>query len=107
MKISDDTLKGLSRWSAWILLLLIVVMFLSGYGILHFRIFSFLWSKATAFKVHTTLQSAIAFFFLLHVLLNLRAMLGRKGVRGLPIDSALLLTGVGLFAAALYLTLLG
>jgi hypothetical protein len=84
-----------------------LLQFLSGYAILHPRIFGSLIGKATAFKIHGVIQPATAAAVVLHGLPILRRALRRRGVGGVPVDSILFLIGAGLFAFSVYLTVRG
>ena len=98
---------AVSRGSGWLLLPLMLLQFLSGYAILHPRIFGGFIGKATAFKLHGAIQPATAAAVLLHGLPLLRRALRRRGVSGAPIDGLLILLGAGLLAFSAYLTARG
>jgi len=57
---SPSWFKRLSRFSGWALLPLMLLQFLSGYAILHPRIFGGFLAKPTAFKLHGTIQPITA-----------------------------------------------
>jgi len=84
-----------------------LMQFLSGYAILHPRIFGGLIGKATAFKLHGVIQPATAAAVVLHGLPMLRRALRRRGLGGLVADAFLVLIGAGLFAFAVYLAIQG
>jgi len=84
-----------------------LVQFLSGYAVLHPRIFSGLIGKATAFKLHGAIQPATAAAVVLHGLPVLRRALRRRGVGGLVVDGLLILMGAGLVAFVVYLAVRG
>ena len=100
-------MNRVSRWSGWLLGPLMLVQFLSGYGVLHPRIFAGIIGKATAFKLHGAIQPATAAAVVLHGLPVLRRTLQRRGVGGLVVDRLLVLTGAGLIAFAVYLAVRG
>ena len=84
-----------------------LLQFLSGYAILHPRIFGGLIGKATAFKLHGVIQPATAAAVVLHGLPMLRRALQRRGLSGLAVDIFLIFIGAGLFAFAVYLSVRG
>ena len=96
-----------SRLSGWLLAPLMFLQFLSGYAILHPRIFSGLIGKATAFKLHGVIQPASAAAVVLHGLPMLRRALRRRDLGGPAVDIFLSLVGAGLVAFAVYLTIRG
>lgn len=100
-------LRKASRLSAWLLGPLMLLQFLSGYAILHPRIFGGFIGKATAFKLHGVIQPATAAAVVLHGLPMLRRALRRRGPGGLVVDIFLFLAGAGLVAFAAYLTVRG
>lgn len=96
-----------SRLSGWLLAPLMLLQFLTGYAILHPRIFGGFIGKATAFKLHGAIQPATAAAVVLHGLPFLRGVLRRRGLGGLVVDIFLFLVGAGLFAFAVYLAIRG
>ncbi len=97
----------LKRWSAWALLAVVVIDSLSGYAIFHHRIFAGFLNKAVAQRLHITIQPAIAFLLLAHVLLNLRALLTERGRGSRVLDLTLFVVGLVLFGGSVYLASLG
>ena len=100
-------LRKASRLCGWLLAPLMLLQFLSGYAILHPRIFGGLIGKATAFKLHGVIQPATAAAVMLHGLPMLRRVLRRWGLGGIVVDIFLVLVGAGLFAFAAYLAIRG
>lgn len=93
--------------SGWFLAPLMLVQFLSGYAILHPRIFGGFIGKATAFRLHGVIQPATAAAVVLHGLPMLRRALRRRGLGGIVVDIFLFLVGAGLVAFAVYLAIRG
>ena len=92
------------RWSSWLLTVVLILEFISGYGILHFRIFGVIIGKANAFKLHTTIQPVAVFFVLAHVLPYLRRLILRFNIeRTYIVDSILILLFAALFAGSMYI----
>lgn len=73
---SDIWLKRIARASAWLLLVMIIVLLISGWGITHTEIIykaSFgLIDRGRADSIHRATQIPAALFFTAHVLLNVR-----------------------------------
>lgn len=96
--------ERLSKWSSWLLVIVLVLEFISGYGISHFRIFRVIIGKADAFKLHRVIQPLAVFFVLAHLLPQIRKLALRYGVkRTYLIDAILILLLFGLFGGSLYL----
>jgi hypothetical protein len=101
-------LKRSSRISAWVLLVGIIILVITGWGITHTGIvynFTFgLIDRRLADFVHRTINIPLAFFFLSHVLLNIRLALSRKKwANSCSINSILIIIGAALFAVVLYI----
>jgi hypothetical protein len=97
----------LTKWSAWLLIIVLVLEFISGYGISHFRIFRVLIGKADAFKLHQTIQPVAVFFILAHVFPHIRRLAVRSRLERMYIvDALLLLLLFGVFGGSLYLFLI-
>lgn len=99
--------RRIERLAAWLLLPLMALQFLSGYAILHWRLFSRILSKPTAFKIHHLIQPVTVAAIAVHGGAAIRRALRRRKLGGLSIDLALVLFGAGLVAFAVYLQLLG
>ena len=93
--------------SGWLLAPLMLLQFLTGYAILHPRVFGGFIGKATAFKLHGVIQPATVAAVVLHGLPMLRRALRRRGLGGPIVDIFLFPVGVGLFAFSVYLTVRG
>jgi len=96
--------ERLSKWSAWLLVIVLVLEFISGYGISHFRIFRVIIGKADAFKLHQTIQPVAVFFVLAHLLPQIRRLALRFKVKRIYlVDSILFLLLIGLTGGSFYL----
>jgi len=84
-----------------------LLQFLSGYAILHPRIFGGFLAKPTAFRLHAMIQPITAAAFVLHGVPFLRGVLRKRGLSGLAVDIPLFLAGVGFLASVVYLRVLG
>ncbi len=97
----------LTKWSAWLLIIVLVLEFISGYAISHFRIFRVLIGKANAFKLHQTIQPVAVFFILAHVFPHIRRLVLKTRLERIYIaDAILLLLLFGAFGGSLYLFLI-
>jgi Na+/melibiose symporter-like transporter len=69
-------LKRIARTSAWVLLVCVAVLFFSGWGITQtgviYQITFGLVDRRLADSIHRATNLPLAFFFLLHVLINIR-----------------------------------
>jgi len=99
--------RKIERLAAWLLLPLMALQFLSGYAILHWRLFSGILSKPTAFKIHHLIQPVTVAAIAVHGGAAIRRALRRRKLGGRSIDLALILFGAGLVAFAVYLQLQG
>jgi cytochrome b subunit of formate dehydrogenase len=101
-------LKRISRISAWALLASVVVLVLSGWGITQTEVIyklSFgLIDRRLADAIHRASILPLTFFFLLHILINIRLKITsrRPFIRWLS-DGFLITIGVGIMAAAIYM----
>ena len=96
--------ERLSKWSAWLLVIVLVLEFISGYGISHFRIFRVIIGKADAFKLHQTIQPVAVFFVLAHLLPQIRRLALRFKVKRIYlVDAILILLLIGLTGGSFYL----
>ncbi len=96
--------ERISKWSAWLLVIVLVLEFISGYGISHFRIFRVIIGKADAFKLHQTIQPVAVFFVLAHLLPQIRKVALRFGVKkSYLLDAVLFILLFGLSGGSLYL----
>ena len=83
------------------------LQFLSGYAILHWRLFSGILSRPTAFQIHHIVQPLTAAAIAIHGGAAIRRTLHRWGLRGRWVNLVLALIGAGLVACAVYLRMLG
>ena len=94
--------ERLSKWSAWLLVIVLVLEFISGYGISHFRIFRVIIGKADAFKLHQTIQPVAVFFVLAHLLPQIRRLALRFKVKSMfLVDLILIILLIGLYRGSL------
>ncbi len=96
-------LKLISRISAWLLLLTVVVLVVSGWGITNtgtiYKITFGLIDRRIADAIHRATNIPLAIFFLSHVLANIRLFIStRKPVLIWLTDILLILVGLGLLA---------
>jgi len=99
--------RRVERLAAWFLVPLLVLQFLSGYAILHGRLFSGILSKPTAFRVHGLVQPLTVAAVAIHGGAAIRRALLRRGIRGRAVELALSLIGAGMVAFAIHLHLIG
>ncbi|MDD5289179.1 MAG: hypothetical protein PHY28_08740 [Dehalococcoidales bacterium] len=104
---SVQWLRRISRISAWLLLLAVAVLIVSGWGITHTEIIykvSFgLIDRGLANSIHRATNLPLAIFFLSHVLINIRLMVGIKKPRvNWLIDGGLIALGLGLIWVVVY-----
>ncbi len=96
--------ERISKCSAWLLVIVLLIEFISGYGISNFRIFRVIIGKADAFKLHQTIQPVAVFFVLAHLLPQIRRLTLRTGIkRTYIVDIILLILLFGLSGGSLYL----
>jgi cytochrome b subunit of formate dehydrogenase len=104
---SAKWLRRLSRISAWLLLATIAVLVVSGWGITRTDIIykaSFhLIDRAVADTIHRASNLPLMFFFLSHVLINIRLLLtGKKTKQNWFIDGGLIVVGLALMGVFVY-----
>ncbi|MDD5702099.1 MAG: hypothetical protein PHU23_08615 [Dehalococcoidales bacterium] len=101
-------LRRLARASAWALLAGIVVLVVSGWGITQTEIIynsTFgLIDRRLANTIHRSANAPLAFFFLAHVLINIKIALSRRR-HPVPwvVNSILAIIGAGLMAGVVYM----
>ena len=105
---SDVWLKRVARASAWLLLLTIIILLISGWGITHSEIIykaSFgLIDRGTADSIHRAIQIPAALFFTTHVLLNVRLNLSSRYKRKSWLLNSIIVTiGVCVMAGVVYM----
>ena len=102
-----DWRRRLSRWSAWTLLAIVLINLFSGWGITRsgiiYRASLGLVDRGVANQIHRLSQLPMVIIFLVHVLANISAMSGRRFQRTWPLDTLLVVVGLGLIGLALYL----
>ena len=99
--------RRLERLAAWLLLPLLLLQFLSGYAILHWRLFSGVLSKPTAFMLHLAIQPVTVAAFVIHGFSRIRRGLARHRVVSRWLDAGLTLLGIALISFSVYLRLQG
>jgi len=101
-------IKRLSRASAWALLAGMAVLVISGWGITQTGIiydatFGII-DRRLANSIHRAANAPLAFFFLTHVLLNIKIAVSRAHhLKGWLINSILVLIGTGLMTIIIYM----
>lgn len=101
-------LKGLARASAWALLVSVVVLVISGWGItrsgLIYSLSLGLIDRRVANTIHDNMNLPLAVFFLVHVTANLKISLSRSHPsRPWLINGLLIAFGLALLAAVVYM----
>ena len=99
--------RRVERWAAWLLIPLMLLQFLSGYAMLHWRLFEGILSRPTAFRLHSIIQPLTVAAFVIHGFPRVRRALAKRRIAGLWLDVALIVAGAGLIAFASYLTAQG
>lgn len=100
-------LRRIALLSAWLLLVAVVLLVVTGWGITHTEIvykgtFGLI-DRRTANAIHRATNLQLAFFFVTHVLINVRLMVcGKKPGINWLIDSALVVLGLALIWAVVY-----
>jgi cytochrome b subunit of formate dehydrogenase len=105
---ANPTLKKLARASAWALLVSVIALVVSGWGITQTGVIynlSFgLIDRRLADAIHRASNAPAAFFFLLHVLINIKLMVSqRQPSRGWLTNIVLIVVGAGLMAIMIYM----
>lgn len=104
----EKWLRKISHISAWALLLCVAVLVLSGWGITQtdiiYKISFGLVDRRLADEIHRASILPLTFFFLLHILINIRFKFTnrRPGIRVFA-DAALIAVGAAIMAAAIYM----
>jgi cytochrome b subunit of formate dehydrogenase len=101
-------LRKIANISAWLLLASVVVQVISGWGITHTDIiyrFSFsLIDRRLADAIHRGSVIALAFFFLVHVLINIRLKItSRRRLIVWMANGVLIAVGIGIIALVVYM----
>jgi cytochrome b subunit of formate dehydrogenase len=95
------------RFCAWALVVMVILYFISGFGIINPRMiesFTFgLLGRGAAFRLHEWLTLPMAFAFLCHALIAMRFAMIRWKVKNMKlVDYSLITLGVVLFALTAY-----
>ncbi len=107
-QVTSQRLKKTARLSAWALLIGLIVLMVSGWGIsqtgvVH-RVTFGLIDRKLADSIHRATNTPITFFFLVHVLVNIKlAISARHPSRSWLTNTVLIVAGIAIFAMALYL----
>jgi cytochrome b subunit of formate dehydrogenase len=101
-------LKKVARASAWLLLVGIVVLLISGWGITQtgiiYRLTGGLVDRRLADAVHRATIAPLTFLFLLHVMLNIRLKVSSNNTFKVWLTNAvLIIIGAGLMAITVYM----
>jgi succinate dehydrogenase/fumarate reductase cytochrome b subunit len=101
-------LRRLSRISAWLLLVTIAVLVVSGWGITRtdiiYKATFHLVDRALSDKIHRATNLPMMFFFLSHVLINIRLLVTEKKTKqNWFIDGGLIVVGLALIGVFVYL----
>jgi len=108
VKKPNYLLKILSRASAWALLASVLVLMVSGWGITQTGIIHSLTGglvdRKLADAIHRATNAPLTFFFLAHVLINIRLMVSPKHPASSWLtDIILIVIGAGLMAITIYM----
>ena len=99
--------NAVGRVAAWALIPLLLLQFLSGYAILHPRIFEAVLGRVAAFRLHEAVQPFTVAAFALHGLPWIARRVTRPGRARTVLGTALAIVGAGLVAFSIYLWALG
>jgi succinate dehydrogenase/fumarate reductase cytochrome b subunit len=104
---SIQWLRRLSRISAWLLLATVAVLVVSGWGITHtdviYKATFHLIDRGLADSIHRATNLPLMFFFLSHVLINIRLLLtGKKTRQNWFIDGGIIIVGLALLGVFAY-----
>ncbi len=92
----------IERIAARLLIPLMFLQFLTGFAVLHPRIFGGVLLKSTAAQMHSIIQPPTALVFAVHGMSAIRRVLLRHGIGGRSVDVVLSVVGVGLVAITFY-----
>lgn len=103
---SSRWLKRFARVSAWLLLVTVGLLVISGWGITHTEIIykaTFkLVDRGLSNSIHRATNIPLVIFFLSHVLINIRLMITAKSSRTRLIDTLLIIIGLALLGIFLF-----
>jgi cytochrome b subunit of formate dehydrogenase len=105
---TDVYLKRIAKASAWALLVTIIVVIVSGWGITQtgiiYRLTFGLIDRGLADAIHRATNVPLALFFLSHVFINIKLIISQRSPsKGLLTSSILGVTGAGLLAIMIYM----
>jgi hypothetical protein len=105
---SIQALRRISRISAWLLLATVAVLVISGWGITRteiiYKVTFGLIDRKLADSIHRATNLPLAFFFLSHVLINIRLLLtSKKRLKTWLIDGVLITIGIALMGVFVYI----
>lgn len=105
---TDVYLRRIARASAWLLLVSLIVLLISGWGITRTEIIykaSFhLIDRGVADSIHRNVQVPMALFFVLHLLTNVRLNLPSRWLQKTWLcNSVLIALGVAVLAGVVYM----
>jgi len=105
---TDVYLKRIAKASAWALLVTIVVVVVSGWGITQtgiiYRLTFGLINRGLADAIHRAANVPLALFFLSHVFINIKLTISQRSPsKGWLINSVLGVIGAGLLAIMIYM----
>ena len=105
---TDLYLKRIAKASAWALLVTIVVVVVSGWGITQtgiiYRLTFGLIDRGLADAIHRAANVPLALFFLAHVFINIKLKVSRRSPsKGWLTNSVLGVIGAGLLAIMIYM----
>ena len=101
-------LKRIARACAWLLLITLIILLVSGWGITRtgiiYKASLHLIDRGAADSIHRAIQVPAALFFVSHVLLNVRLNLPSRYLRKVWIfNSVLAVIGVGVVGGVVYM----
>jgi len=103
----NDYLRRISRLSAWALLVVVIVLVVSGWGMTHTEIIykaSFgLIDRGVANSVHRAINIPVAIFLLTHVLINIKLGLLPRFEKTWLTNGILVVVGIGLLILTIYM----
>ena len=103
----NNYLRRISRLSAWALLVVVIVLVVSGWGITHTEIIyktSFgLIDRGVANSIHRAIQITAAIFLLTHVLINIKLGLLPRFKKTWLTNGILVVVGIGLLILTIYM----
>ena len=106
--VSTQRLRRLARLSAWLLLVAVFLLIITGWGITHtgiiYNLTFGIMDRRLADFIHRSTNVPLAVFFLSHVLINIKLALDRRKSPTSPwVNSILIIIGAGLLFGVLYM----